>query len=188
MRVWLWRQPWWSWRGAWRIGGNIRRVTVHDRHKGRHRSMLGNSNIIRDVNQSLWRCLFCSSTMNEWLARFIKYDIFADDNTSCCWIPESPCLCAHCIANHNAFGGVWLKMVSLGLVDMYISCWTKGSEVTDRGFIAMPRLKGSMMWECRCGRGVVDFNKCYGCFTPECEREVCIIVIILHFTNFLTVH
>ena len=26
---------------------------VIDRHKGRHRSMLGNSNIIRDVNQSV---------------------------------------------------------------------------------------------------------------------------------------
>ena len=57
---------------------------------------------------------------------------------------------------------------------MHICCGTKGSEVTDRRFAAMPRFKRSLMRESRGGRGVVDFNKCHSSFTPECEREVCI--------------
>ena len=80
---------------------------VNDRHKGRHRSMLWNSNVIRNDNQSLWWCLFCSAAMSEWLVRgFIKDDVFADENISCCWIPQSPCLGTCCIANHDTFGGV----------------------------------------------------------------------------------
>ena len=58
---------------------------------------------------------------------------------------------------------------------MHICCGTKGSEVTDRRFAAMPRFKRSLMRESRGGRGVVDFNKCHSGFTPECEREVCVV-------------
>ena len=69
--------------------------------------MLWNGSVIRNVNQSLWQCLFCSAVMSEWLVRgFIKDDVFADENMSCCWIPQSPCLSTCRIANHDTFGGV----------------------------------------------------------------------------------
>ena len=51
----------------------------------------------------------------------------------------------------------------------------KALKVTDRRFAAMPRFKRSLMMEGRGGRGVVDFNKCHSSFTPECEREVCVV-------------
>ena len=101
-----------------------------------------------------------------------KDDVFADENMSCCWIPQSPCLSTCCIANNDTFGGVWLEVALFGLGNMHICYGTKGSEVTDRRFAAMPRFKRSLMREGRGGRGVVDFNKCHSGFTPECEREV----------------
>lgn len=55
------------------------------------------------------------------------------------------CLGASCIVNHNAFGAVRLKMASLGFGNMHICCGTKGSEMTERGFTAIPRFKRSEM-------------------------------------------
>lgn len=57
---------------------------MNERNERKHRSMLGNDDVIRDVNQSVVVSVY-SSTMSEWLMRrFIRYNILADDNMSCC--------------------------------------------------------------------------------------------------------
>ena len=50
-------------KGSWWTGRNIRWGMVDGWDEWRHRSMLWNSNVIRNVNQSLWQCLLCSAAM-----------------------------------------------------------------------------------------------------------------------------